>query len=98
MLPGPDIPALSAPADKSGYHVEAGGLSGAVGSEQSDYLALLHVDGYAFHNSSGSVFLDKVIAVKFHNTCYLTSRSRSFTSSPSSGLFFTRYSALLVDV
>ena len=51
----------------AGDHIETGGLTGTVRAQESHYLSLLHLHGYALHNGTDTVFLDNLICNKFHN-------------------------------
>ena len=52
--------------DLPGDHVEAGGLTGTVGAEEADDLALVYFHRHTFHNGAHAVFLYQIFAAEFH--------------------------------
>ena len=52
--------------DDAHYHVEGGGLAGAVGAEEAYDFALAHVDAHLFDDGTGTVFFDYVFGSELH--------------------------------
>ena len=48
--------------NQSRDHIETGGLSGSVRTQEAHDLTLVHFHRNPFHNSPGAIFLDKVFA------------------------------------
>ena len=69
----------------SGDHIETGGLPCSVRTEEANNLSLVNLHRNAFHDSSDAIFLDEVLAMKFHLISnlivnhYLVSRPKSLT-------------------
>ena len=69
LIVQPDVPGIG--HHKTGGHIEAGGLTGTVGAQQTYYLTLMHVEANVIHHRTLTVDLHKAFAAQLHNVVVL---------------------------